>query len=352
MESFVAEMWTWARLTALHFLLMFWWLWLGALLLTALAEAFWAEGLRRRLLERPNDGWRTTWRAVQLGVSSPPSRSRIFDQAEDLLALGVSRAGVLAYLVSAQSLLVWLLFLIVALNGPQLVLGQVVAVAVLLLGLERSARGLPDELRERARQRAAGTGAGSVAEERSPNARSGRAVRRVASSVGGQVVSLAWPLLYGLVGVGFFLALGQSEAYVSLQGTRGPVAQIGNALVGLPVAFVTAAPLVGNALFAAGLWKPEFVTYAGLQAFYLGTLVMPFVLPRYRGLFGAELGRRIVGRLVAGILVGALAATAWWWGLDALAGLLGVRDAVEAFLGSTLRPNDVPWFHHWFAPGI
>lgn len=352
METFVAEMWTWARLTALHFLLMFWWLWLGALVLTALAEAFWAEGLRRRLLERPNDGWRTTWRAVQLGVLSPPSRSRIFDHAEDLLALGVSREGVLAYLVSAQSLLVWLLLLIVALNGPQPVLGQVVAVAVLLLGLGRFARRSSDDLWKKARQRAAGTGDGSPTEEASPSARPGPALSRVAGSVGGQVVSLAWPLLYGLVGVGFFLALGQSEAYVSLQGTRGPVAQIGNALVGLIVAFVTAAPLVGNALFGAGLWKPEFVTYAGLEAFYLSTLVMPFVLPRYRALFGAELGRRIVGRLVVGIFVGALAATAWWWGLDGLAGLLGVREPIQEFLGSTLRPNDVPWFHHWFAPDI
>ncbi|MGH7556720.1 MAG: hypothetical protein ACREMD_02850 [Gemmatimonadota bacterium] len=352
MPPFVAEMWTWARLTGLHFLLMFWWLWLGAVVVTALGEALWAEGRRRRLLERPDDGWRTVWRAFQLGVLSPPSRTRIFRQAEDLLALGVSREGVLAYLVTAQSLLAWLLFLIVALNGPQPVLGQFVAVAVLLIGLVRGARTLPEGLWEEGRERAKDRLGERAKLEEPPVSRPGPVWRRLAGSVAGQVASLTGPLLYGLVGVGFFLALGQSEAYLSLQGSKGPVIQVGNAVVGLLVAFVTAAPLVGNALFAAGLWKPEFVTYAGLEAFYLGTLVMPFVLPRYRALFGAELGRRIVGRLVVGIFVGALAATAWWFGLDAVAGATGVRDAIETFLGSTLRPNDVPWFHHWFAPGI
>lgn len=353
MPPFLTDMWTWARLTALHFLLMFWWLWLGAVVLTALAEAFWADGRRRRLFERPDDGWHTVWQAAQLGILSPPSRSRIFRQAEELLAHGVSRAGVLAYLVTAQSLLLWLLFLIVALNGPQPVLGQFVAVGVVLAGVVRGAGGLPGGPWEEARTRASGRVDQRAANRKAPSvSRLGPRWRRLVGSVAGQVASLAGPLLYGLVGVGFLLALGQSEAYVSLQGSRGPVVQVGNALIGLLAAFVTAAPLVGNALFGAGLWKPEFVTYAGLEAFYLGTLVMPLVLPRYRVLFGAPLARRIVGRLAVGILVGALAATAWWWGLDALAGALGVREPIEEFLGSTLRPNDVPWFHHWFAPGI
>ncbi len=48
--------------------------------------------------------------------------------------------------------------------------------------------------------------------------------------------------------------------------------------------------------------------------------------------------------------MGALAATAWWWGLNRLAGAIGVRDLFEALLYATIRPNDVPWFHHWFQP--
>ena len=168
----------------------------------------------------------------------------------------------------------------------------------------------------------------------------------------GQAYALWWPFLFGLLGVGFFLAVGQSSAEVSLQGSRGPLLQLANAGAGLLLAWVTGAPLVGNALFAAGLWKAQIVTYSGLSAFYLGTLVMPFTLARYYDLFGVELGRRILRRLALSILVGALAATAWWWGLDGLAGLVGLREWVEAFTASTLRPSDVPWFHHWFAPGL
>jgi len=347
MPPFVEETLHWSRMTAGHFLLMFWWIWLGALALTAAAETWWADGRRRRLLEHPDDGRVTVWRAVQLGILSPPSRRRIFDQARELLAEDVSRAGVLAYLVSAHSLLVWFLLLVVALNGPQPAIGQVVAVAVLLAVLVPLSTRTPDDAWEEARKRARETHPEDV-----PVARRGPIVARLARSLAGQIVSLAWPLAFGVLGVGVFLALGQSEAYLSLQGSRGPLVQLGNAGVGLLLAWVTGAPLVGNALFAAGLWKPEFVTYAGLAAFYLGTLVMPFALPRWYALLGPELGARIVRRIGASIVVAALAATAWWWGLDGLAGLLGARETIEALLGSTLRPNDVPWFHHWFAPGL
>lgn len=375
MPTFLEQTIHWAEMTAGHFLLMFWWIWLVAVVVTALSESYWIEGRRRRLLERPDEGRFTVWIALQLGFLSPPSRRRIFRQAKQLLAAGVSRAGVLAYLVSAQTVLVWMLVTIVALNGPQPALGQLVAVAAALGVLLWGAARLPDGLWEGARGRAraslaAGKGGAPIGAEAgapadtgdpvagvgaladSPLARTGPAWLRPLKSVAGQGYSLWWPLLFGTLGVGFFLALGQSPGYLSLQGSRGPLVQAGNAGAGLLVAYVTGAPLVGNALIAAGLWKAQFLSYAGLSAFYLGTLVMPFALPRYFDLFGPELGKRILWWLAGAILVGALAATAWWWGLHGLAGALGLQDAFHALTDSTLRPNDVPWFHHWFAPEL
>lgn len=351
MPPFLEEALYWSRTTAAHFALMFWWVWLTAIVTTAVAEAFWVDRIRGRLLGRPADGWRTVGLATVLGILSPPSRRRVFRQAGELLAAGVSRGGVLAYLVSGQALLVWFLFAVVALNGPQLVLGQFLAVTATIGVIVPAAARMPESLWNRARGRARDEWSEN-GDDRGPLARSGPALPRLTKSVVGQGLSLAGPLAYGIIGIGFFLALGQSVAYVSLQGDLGPPVQAANAGVGVLLAYVSGAPLVGNAFFAAGLWKPEFVTYAGVSAFYLGTLVMPFALPRWLALFGVELGRRIVTRLVVAILVGALAATAWWWGLDAVAGALGVREAVDTFLGSTLRPNDVPWFHHWFAPGL
>lgn len=352
MPPFLDQTLLWARRTFMHTALTFWWIWLAAVVLTALSESYWVEGRRRRLLNRPDDGWGTVWTAVQLGVLSPPSRRRIFRQAKELLADGVSRAGVLAYLVSAQTLLLWMLLFIVELNGPQPMIGQVVAgtaaFGVLLWGAAR----MPDRLWEEARGRAREDREAGDPSSPSPLARTGPALLRPLRSVAGQAYSLWWPLLFGMLGIGFFLALGQSPGYLSLQGTKGPLVQVGNAGVGLLVAYVTGAPLVGNALIAAGLWKAQFVTYAGLSAFYLGTLVMPFALSRYFDLFGPELGKKVVWWLAGAVLVGALAATAWWWGLHGLAGALGLQDAFHALTDSTLRPNEVPWFHHWFAPGL
>ncbi|MFQ5890462.1 MAG: hypothetical protein ACE5JR_10480 [Gemmatimonadota bacterium] len=348
MPPFIASILHWASVTGRHFGIMFWWVWLSAVVATAVSESFLVEGRLRRLLERPTDGWRTVWLAAQFGVLSPPSRSRIFRQAKELLARGVSPAGVMAYLVSAQSLLIWMLFFIVGLDGPQPMIGQLVAVGTALAVLSYGLRRTPERLWELARQSAAQGSARS--RNKAPIARRGPVWARLGLSAGGQVYSLWWPMLFGLVGIGFFLALGQSSAYLSLQGAKGPLVQLGNGGVGLLAAYVTGAPLVGNALFAAGLWKPEFVTYAGLSAFYLGTLVMPFVFPRYLALLGVGLGKQVLGWLIVAILAGALAATAWWWGLDWLAGVLGVRESFEALTHSTLRPNDVPWFHHWFQP--
>ncbi len=350
MPPFLEEVRRWATLTGGHFTIMFWWLWALAVVGTALGESFLAAGRRRRLLERPDDGWRTVGLAVLLGVVSPPSRTRIFRQAKELLARGVAPAGVMAYLVAAQSLLIWFAFLVIGLNGPQPLIGQVVAVAAVLAVLLPGLRRTPGELWDRAREAAAAEF--PEAGTRPPAVPAGPPRARPAVSVAGQAYALWWPFLFGLLGVGFFLAVGQSSAEVSLQGSRGPLLQLANAGAGLLLAWVTGAPLVGNALFAAGLWKAQIVTYSGLSAFYLGTLVMPFTLARYYDLFGVELGRRILRRLALSILVGALAATAWWWGLDGLAGLVGLREWVEAFTASTLRPSDVPWFHHWFAPGL
>ncbi len=309
MPPFIDSMLQWALVTGRHFVFMLWWVWATAVILTALSESFFFDAWRRRLLEHPDAGWRTVWLATVLGVLSPPSRRRIFRQAKRLLARGVSPAGVMAYLVSAQSLFIWLLFFIVELAGPQPVLGQFVAVGAVLAVLQYGLRRTPPQLWESARQSAAQELDETATQ---PIARRGPVLVRLGMSLGGQVYSLWWPLLFGLVGVGFFLALGQSPGYLSLQGTKGPLVQLGNGGVGLLLAYVTGAPLVGNALFAAGLWKPEFVTYAGLSAFYLGTLVMPFALPRYFALLGVELGRKVVVWLAVAIVIGALTATAWW----------------------------------------
>jgi|GEM_PF-3156344 len=352
MPVFVDDILQWAFVSGRHFVVMLWFLWVLAVVTTVVSESFLFDRVRRRVLAAGDDGWRTILTAAILGILSPPSRSRILRQAKELLAHGVRPQAVTAYLLSAQTLFLWMLFFIVDLDGPQPVIGLFVAVGAVLAVLLYGVRRIPDELWKPVRQSAERDAASDP--RPTPIARQGSMAGRVLLSLGGQVYSLWWPLLFGLMGIGFFMALGQSEAYFSLQGTRGPLVQVGNAVVGLLLAYVSGAPLVGNALFAAGLWKASFISYAGLTAFYLGTLVMPFALPRYVDLFGVEISKRLLWWTVGAILLGALAATAWWWGLDWFAGVVGVRDLFHSLSHSTLRPNAVPWFHHWFQsmPGM
>ncbi len=348
MPPFIENAMQWATFSGRHFVVMLWWVWVVAVIATAVSEAFVYDRWHRRLLQQRDHGWQTVWHALVLGMLNPPGRRRVFRQAKELLADGVSPAGVMAYLLAAQTVFIWMLLFIVELDGPQPALGQLVAVIAALAVLTYGIRSTPNSLWESARESAAK----DLTEfpESTFIPRFGPWWARVARSVGGQAYSLAWPLLFGLVGIGFFLALGQSSAYLSLQGSKGPLVQLGNSAVGLLLAYVTGAPPMGNALVAAGLWKAEFVTYAGLSAFYLGTLVTPFAIPRYVALLGSRLSQRMLLWLVGAIIVGALVATAWWWGLDWLAGGIGVRDLFESLSHSTLRPNNVPWFHHWFQP--
>ncbi len=92
----------WATFSGRHFIFMLWWVWALAVALTALSESFFFDSWRRRVLEARDDGWRTVGLAALLGVLSPPSRSRIFGQAKELLAHGVSPAGVMAYLATTM----------------------------------------------------------------------------------------------------------------------------------------------------------------------------------------------------------------------------------------------------------
>ena len=352
LPPFVQGVISFAWVALIHILVTFGFITFLAFLLSAVSESYWVSGLRKKILDHPDEGGYTVWRAVLFGMASLPVRKRIFAQAKELLIQGVSKAGVLAYLFSAQSILLFMLLFITELNGPQPALGLLIAVAVAVTLLAYLVRFLPDEQWSSIRERAEVTFRENSEEILVFSGLSGSAWQRLRKSLSGLIRSLWAPILYGCLGIGLFLAWGYTDAAFSLQESRGVLSQIINTGAGLAFSFTLGAPLIGNAMFAAGMWKGLFITYSGLIAFYLGTMVMPFTIHRYFDLFGYETGRKIIKWLVAAIVTGALAATAWWWGLDSFAELLGIREWIESIIHSTLRPNDVPWFHRWFTPGL
>ena len=197
--------------------------------------------------------------------------------------------------------------------GVQLALGQVAAGGAGILVLSWGVNRMPDGLWEKARTRARESFSSEDQDQDLLFTRKeGSGKQRIWTSIKGQLYSLWAPLLYGFFGLGFFLTLGFSDAAFSFWDSRGVLSQMGNPVLGLSFAYVMGAPLVGNVLIAAGLWKGLFVTYAGISAFYLGPILMPYSIYRYYDLFGRELAYRVIFWLVIAILVGALTATAWW----------------------------------------
>lgn len=331
----------WA-LTVTHALVMFPYVTIPPFLISPLLQAFAREGARRRVLEKPNGG---PWRAVWLGICSPPGRRKIFQEAEGLFATGVAPANVVAYLISAHSLLVYFVFLIAALNGPQPVLGLALG-ALVCIGLLRFLLGrIP--MREWEEARALALGAAPWGGESPKTPRVQAALRNFL----GDLSSLWWPLLLGTALGAVIAAWGLSDLFFSVSGVGDVAANVLSAGLGLLLSYVSGVPPVGNVYPAAWLWKAEFFTYAGLMAFYLGVLVTPFALPRYAELFGRELGWKVVRRLIAAILVSALAVTAFWYALDWVLHAAGLAGPIESLIDSEIKPSPIPWFHTLFWGG-
>ncbi len=331
------------KLTVVHLTVMFWYLTLAPFLISPFLQVLFRDGRRTKLLHSLDRGQRSVLAAAVLGFCSPPGRSKSFADAQRLFAEGVSPLAVLTYLVSTHSLLVYFVFLIPAMNGPQPLLGLGLGGVIVVVFLAVYTRTIPAEEWEAARDRLAAT---EPAETPARN-------RWLASAqhLYGDVRSLGWPLLYGLALGALVAAWGLGSGFFSIAGDRGAIAQLGNAVAGVTMAAAFMVPSVGNVLVGGWLWKAEFFTYSGLMAFYMGVLTKPFAYREYRRLFGRRLGRRVYGAMALSIIVSAGAITSFWYGIDGLAGAIGVREWAEGVLGSTIRPSAVPWFHTLFQGG-
>ncbi len=326
-------------LTVTHAVVMFPYLTIPPFFISPLLQAIGRDAARGRLLQNPDGSW---WRAVWLGVCSPPGRSKVFREAQGLLAAGVSPANVIAYLVAAHSLVVYMPLLIVALSGPQPVIGLALAALLTIFVMRYTLRGIRGAEWDKARLLLRGFTPGA-ATSASPGW-----VGAAARNLAGDIASVWWPLVLGATLGAVVAAWGLSDAFVSVQGNNGVGPQVVSAFAGLLLAYVSGVPPVGNAYLGAWLWKAEFFGYAGLMAFYLGVLITPFALPRYAELFGRELGWRIVQRLALAILAAALAVTAFWYALDWVFHAVGLGAPIESLIDSTIKPTPIPWFHTLF----
>lgn len=103
--SFLEQAPHFLALTMTHALVMFPYLTLPPFLISPLLQIFGRDAARRRLLQSPTGD---LWKAMWLGVCSPPGRSRSFEEARGLFIAGVSGTNVVAYLIAAHSLTVYM----------------------------------------------------------------------------------------------------------------------------------------------------------------------------------------------------------------------------------------------------
>ena len=329
----------------------------GGFLVSALLQAFAYPGWKARFLAPTGARGPSFFSALALGVTGPPDWRSNLAAFEELLRYGTSLPTAFTYLIASYTITSYFIFLIMVNSGPQIVIGHVLAALLMIACVRLGLRWwIPKALWHQA---AAGSSADPHAEA-APAAlpwpvclRSPRNWLRAVWLLLRDIKVLCIPLFLGLLLGGFLAAWGRTEAFFDLRLGDGVPGQLLNAVIGPLLSAVTFMVPVGNIFVGVWLWKTEFLAYAGLVGFFLATVLHPDTVGTYRRLFGLSLTVRIVLILLGSAAFAALAVTTMWYGLAALASLLGVRDFIEqSVLSSSITPSTVPWFHELFKPAM
>ena len=327
----------------------------GAFFGSALLQAFFYPGWRTRILTRPGADRPSLLSAVALGISGPPDWRSNRETFQELVQRGVPPPTAFAYLISSYNLTIYFFLLITVNNGPQITIGHVIAVLLMIAFVRQGLSWfIPQAVWKQALSGAADGPVGEVAGvAQTWKARIGSprgwldALRYLLRDV--KVLFI--PILLGLLIGGFMAAWGYTDSFFDLRLGGGVLGQLINAVIGPILGIVTFMVPVLNIFVGSWLWKTEFLGYAGLVGFFLATVLHPDTVGTYRRLFGRALTFRIVMILLGSVALAALAVTVMWYVLAGLASLFGVRTFIErSILTSSITPSTVPWFHEMFRP--
>lgn len=329
----------------------------GAFFGSALLQAFFYPGWRARILTHPGAEPPPTLSAVALGISGPPDWRSNLERFQELLRRGVPPSTAFTYLISSYNLTIYYFLLITVNNGPQITIGHVIAVLLMVAFVRQGLSWfIPQAMWERA---ISGAADGPVVEiagfTQTWKARIGspRGWLDALKYLLRDVKVLFIPILLGLLIGGFLAAWGYTEGFFDLRLGGGVLGQLSNTVIGPILGIITFMVPVLNIFVGSWLWKTEFLAYAGLVGFFLATVLHPDAVGTYRRLFGRALTLRIVLILLGSAALAALVVTAMWYALAGLASLFGVRTFIErSILTSSITPSTVPWFHEMFKPII
>ncbi|MBI3325890.1 MAG: hypothetical protein HYZ81_04205 [Nitrospinae bacterium] len=112
---------TWVHLVALldHIVRMMYWVWIPGFLLSGFFSLRYHHAALEGLLKAPSGTWRAIAWATVFGMTCSANRRRSLQIATDLAHQGVHPPDMLAFLVSSHSLVLYVLVLLMLLQGGQ-----------------------------------------------------------------------------------------------------------------------------------------------------------------------------------------------------------------------------------------
>ena len=322
MDEFAREGLTYSYFLSKHVFRMMYWVWVPGLLMWGLLALKAHNPLRRRTLEA-QEPLHAVVAALGMGATHSPRRSTALATAGELLRAGAAPATVMAYLIATHTMVVYYIAFLTLLLGIEFAAGQVVGALFMTALMAITCRYvIPSELWEAARQQgrtASNPYSGNPADTAIGGRlhASGLAVPieggwvELVRILGREVRFFLGPLIIGVLLGGFILAGGLEPWWVEgayLLG-GGWAADVLNALAAPFIAALVWLGPVANLPVASNLFKSSALTYPGLVAFLLASVIHPRNIIFYRKTFGLRLSWYLVGAFFSSTVLSGLLVT-------------------------------------------
>lgn len=298
--------------------ILFFWIWIPGILLSALLTLRYRQTVAKRLLQGKDGLWTTLWAATLLGILSSPHRKSSLQTARILREGGISPVGILTFLIASHGLVIYFLAVLNLLLGLEFAFGQVmggglmillVTGAVSFLGLNR---GEPTTSTETTLQ-LLGTQHPSVPSW-SMLLFSPQGWWAVLTYIGREVRRFGLNTLIGIFLGGFFLAGGLEPWWIDLGtfGGGGVLTDLFNVLIAPLLAIILFVPPLGNLPLTASLFKAYVLNYPGMVSFVLASLIHPPMIRAYTEYFGKKEGYKIAVLLLGAAMISGLLVTGFF----------------------------------------
>ena len=295
--------------------MLFFWIWIPGILLSALLTLRYRQTVAERLLQGKEALWTTLWAATLLGILSSPQRKSSLQTARALLEGGISPVGILIFLIASHSLVIYFLAVLNLLLGLEFAFGQVLGgiLMILLVTAAVSSLGLnqPEPTISPETTLPLLLAPYPSVPSWTDLLFSRRGWWAVLTYIGREFRRFGLNTLIGIFLGGFFLAGGLEPWWIDLAllGGGGVRTDLWNVLLAPLLSIVLCVPPLGNLPLTASLFKAYVLNYPGIVSFVLASLIHPPMIRAYTAYFGKKAGYKIALILLGAAVVSGLLVT-------------------------------------------